>query len=212
MSSERISARPLIATTMSCAVFSWSERRIVIWPASSGSFSPGCADPDLVGEVGDEAAEVEADLAFFGRDRPFLFFQDFQQLFVRGPVGALPEFLRGRAFQHLVGAVCRRPGAGRRRSVRPAPWCRRGAFRSVPFRRRRFRRAGRPGSCRPLRGSSGSGSGGRWSLTQSSVLSAWRSVQIAKTLRKASSEPSTIRALTRRRRPRLIGGMVYVEP
>ena len=31
--------------------------------------------------------------------------------------------------------------------------------------------------------------------TQSSVLSAWRSVQIAKTLRKASSEPSTTRTL-----------------
>src|SRR5262245_23743561 len=40
--------------------------------------------------------------------------------------------------------------------------------------------------------------------TQSSVLSAWRSVQIAKTLRKASTEPSTTRAFTRRRRDRLI--------
>src|SRR3954465_13786071 len=47
-------------------------------------------------------------------------------------------------------------------------------------------------------------------LTHSSVSSAWRSVQIAKTLRKASSEPSTISTLTRRRRPRLIGVMLYV--
>src|SRR3954470_4310946 len=47
-------------------------------------------------------------------------------------------------------------------------------------------------------------------LTHSPVSSAWRSVQIAKTLRNASSEPSTISTLTRRRRPRLIGVMVYV--
>ena len=42
--------------------------------------------------------------------------------------------------------------------------------------------------------------------TQSSVLSAWRSVQIAKTLRKARTEPRITSPLTTRRRPRLMGG------
>jgi hypothetical protein len=41
-------------------------------------------------------------------------------------------------------------------------------------------------------------------------LSAWRSIQIAKTLRKASTEPRMTRPLTVRRRPRLMAGMLYV--
>src|ERR1700761_715864 len=48
-------------------------------------------------------------------------------------------------------------------------------------------------------------------LTHSSVFSAWRSVQIAKTLRKARSEPSAISPLTVRRRQGFIGRMVYVS-
>ena len=120
------------------------------------------ADPDLVGEIGDEAAEVEADLAFFGRDRapPFL---PALRAAVRGWSGWRSSRVPARSSSSAPGwRRRRRTGAGRRRSARPAPWCRREAFRSVPFRRRRFRRAGRPGSRRPLRGSSRSGSGGRW--------------------------------------------------
>src|SRR5680860_631931 len=42
------------------------------------------ADPHLVGEVGDEAAETEGDLAFVGRHRFLVVFQHRQPLFVRG--------------------------------------------------------------------------------------------------------------------------------
>ena len=49
-------------------------------------------------------------------------------------------------------------------------------------------------------------------VTQSSVLSAWRSTQIAKTLMKASTEPTTTSAFTVRRRPRLMAGDAIREP
>ena len=78
----------------------------MIWPASGGSFSASlAADPDLVGKVGDEAAEVEGDVPFRRRDRFFLVFQHREELFVRGAVGVLPEFFRGSALQHLFGAA-----------------------------------------------------------------------------------------------------------
>jgi hypothetical protein len=50
----------------------------------------------------------------------------------------------------------------------------------------------------------------RWPevLTHSPVSRAWRSTQIAKTLRKASSAPSARRALTVLRRQGFIEGMV----
>src|ERR1700760_1904384 len=47
-------------------------------------------------------------------------------------------------------------------------------------------------------------------LTHSSVLRAWRSVQIAKTLRKARREPRTINPLTVLRRQGFIELMLYV--
>jgi hypothetical protein len=95
-------------TAMSWAVFSWSERRIVIWPASGGSFLRQlAADPDLVGQVGDQAAEVEGDFAFRRRHRFFLVFEHGEQLFVCRPVGVFPEAFRGRALQHLFGAAAR---------------------------------------------------------------------------------------------------------
>ena len=103
---ESTRARPLTAIAMFCAVFSSSERRISIWPASGGSFSArSWTDADLVGEVGQEAAEVEADVAFAGRDRVALVFQHRDQLLVGGAVGVFPERLRGRGFQHFFGAV-----------------------------------------------------------------------------------------------------------
>ena len=150
-------------------------------------------------------------LPFFGRDRFLLVFEHGEQLFVRGPVGVLPEALRGRGFQHLFGAVAgdlaqparHRPGellgfAGQdvfqflfdvdvRVELVDQVVADRGADLLVLDQR-------------PL------------VLTQSSVFSAWRSIQIAKTLRKASTEPSTTRALTVRRRPRLIDGDAIREP
>ena len=89
-------------------------------------FGEAGADPDLVGEVGDQAAEVEADVAVFGRDRFFLFFEHFDQLFVGGPVGALPEALRGRGLEQLFGAVAGHLSQTARDAVRPAAWFRPG--------------------------------------------------------------------------------------
>ena len=64
-------------------------------------------DPDLVGEVRDQAAQLELDFAVFGRDRFLLVFEHRDQLFVGAAVGVLPEALGGRGFQHLFDAAGR---------------------------------------------------------------------------------------------------------
>ena len=125
------------------------------------------------------------------------------QLFVGGPVGVFPELLRGRGFQHLFGAVAgdlAQAAGGRAGEVLGVA----GEdflqfFFDVDVFVELVDEVVADGVAdrrvldqRPL----------VW--TQSSVLSAWRSIQIAKTLRKARMEPRTTRALTVRLRPRLI--------
>jgi hypothetical protein len=61
----------------------------------------------LVGEVRDEAGQVEGDFAVLGRDSFPVVFQHGQQLFVCGPVGVSPEALRGGGLEDLVGALAR---------------------------------------------------------------------------------------------------------
>ena len=86
---------------------------------------------------------------------------------MRGPVGVLPEALGGRGLQQLVRRRRRPPAAARPRPARRAAWFRRAGCLSVPARRRRFRRAGRPGSCRRRCGSSSSAISRSLVLTQS---------------------------------------------
>ena len=65
------------------------------------------ADPHLLGKVREQAAEVELDVPIFGFDRFFLVFEDGEKLFVGGPVRLFPEFLGGRGFERLFGALTR---------------------------------------------------------------------------------------------------------
>ena len=83
------------------------------------------ADPDLAGEVGDQAAEVQRHVPFAVETASFLFFQHGDELFVGGPVGVFPEALGGRASAAPVRRRRRPPAAGRRRAARRTAWFRR---------------------------------------------------------------------------------------
>ena len=127
------------------------------------------------------------------------------------PVGVFPEALRGRGFQHLFGAVAgdlaQPPGRGPGEFLGVAGKDFLQFLLDVDV----FVELVDQVVAERRRGSSAFWSSRPLVETQSSVLSAWRSIQIAKTLRKARTEPRTTSPLTVRRRPRLIAGMVYVS-
>ena len=133
---ESSSASPLIATAMSCAVFSCSEWRISIWPALGGSFSARSWRRARPGRRGWSRRLPRFSVTSRLRSSAaFLFFQD-RDAAVRGRSGwrsarALCATQVSSICSAPFPATCRRPPAAGPAS----PSFRRGGCFSVPSRR-----------------------------------------------------------------------------
>ena len=91
------------------AASSWSDLRIVIWPASGGSREPRDLEADLLADVHQQRLQVERDRAVAGRDVPArLVLEQRDQLLVHDAVDVLPELLDARPLEQPVDALDRR--------------------------------------------------------------------------------------------------------